>query len=72
MVVGPVTVNVTSDGIELQHKRRTGPPRALRTHELTTLVSALDRWYVSVNDIIGLLAQMNERNALGAPLYWAE
>ena len=71
--VGPVTLNVTPDGIEIQHKRREGSaPILLRTHEVANLVSALDRMYVSINDILGVLSQLNERGAIDAKMYWAE
>jgi flagellar basal body P-ring protein FlgI len=69
--VGPVTLTVTPDGIEIQH-RRMEKPVALTNHELPNVVSKLDGMFVSVNDIIGLLSALDAKGAMDGKLYWAE
>jgi len=71
--VGPVELTVGKDTTEIRHKLRPAPePLVLRTVELQNVVSVLDRTLVSVNDIIGLIALMDKKAALGAPVYWTE
>ncbi len=70
---GPVTLNVTADGVEILHKRHEAKtPTVLKTHDLTDIIVRLDRMYVSVNDIVGLLDQLDKRGGLEAKMYWVE
>jgi flagellar basal body P-ring protein FlgI len=72
-VVGPVELTVGKDTTEIRHKLRPAPePLVLRTVELQNVVSVLDRTAVSVNDIIGFIALMDKKSALGAAVYWTE
>ena len=68
---GPVTLTVTPDGVEIQHKRRE-KPLVLKTHDLPNVVISLDKMFVSVNDIIGILSELDAKGAMDAKLFWAE
>lgn len=71
--VGPIEITVGRDTTEIRHKRVSGPePFTLRTLELQNLITALDRLGVSIHDIVGLMAEMDRKQALNAQLYWIE
>ena len=67
---GMVTLSVKKGICEIHCKKL--PVTNFDSGELGPIVRALDAIDVSVDDIIGLLDQMDKKGALNAKLYWAD
>jgi len=71
--VGGVELVAGPDGVRVRLKRRSDiGVVGINELDLQVLVARLDRLDVSINDIIGVIAELNKTKVLNTKVYWTE